>query len=218
MRGKREKEKSEQKKGFFPSVVRRRRFASLALSTFKKKKSLLTSKRATATTGPTGPSPTEQEKQPRERHQREEQVPQEGGVVPLGVALGDGDVDAGAGEDVYEVGVVGEDDESATAVDGRQLELGAVLGEAHALHFAGGDRVDELRVAPLVPFGERPGILQSRRGRGGKGAGVRLRGSRGLLLRGGGEVEGEGRGGRGEGGEGGEARGGEELEEGVELS
>ena len=181
-----------------------------------KKKTILTSERAATPTGAPGPSPAEQEEQPGERHQREQQVAQQRRVVPLRVALRDADVDSRAREDVDEVGVVGQHDERAAAVDGRQLELRAVLGEAHALDLAGVDGIDELRVAPLVALGERAGILERGRSRGGKLAGVGLLDGGGLLLGRGREVEGEGRGRRGEGRERGEARGGEELrKEGV---
>ena len=198
---------------FFQTISRP---LAMTTTTQVSKKNNLTSERATTPAGPSGPSPAEQEEQTRKRHQREQQVSEQRRVVALRVALGHRDVDAGAREDVDEVGVVGQHDERAAAVDGRQLELRAVLREAHALDLAGVDGVDELGVAPLVALGQGGGVFQGGRGRGGKLARLGLDGGGLLLLGRGREVEGESRGRGGGGGEGrerGEARGGEELVE-----
>ncbi len=43
-------------------------------------------------------------------------------------------------------------------IDGGQLQLGAVLGEAHALHLAALHGVDKLGVAPLVALWQARGV------------------------------------------------------------
>ncbi len=81
----------------------------------------------------------------------------------------------------------------AATVNGCQLELRAVLAEAHALDLAVFDGVDELGVAPLRPLGER--VLAARRldvGRS-EASGLRELDLLHLLRRGRGVVDGVGR-------------------------
>lgn len=133
---------------------------------------------------PTGPGTrpalraAKEEEEPREGDEGEEQVTDEGeeAAGAGGVALGDGDVDAVGGEDVDEVGVVGHDDGGAAAVDGRELEHAAVLGEPDALDLALLDGAEELAVAPLAAVGDVGGRL----GRGEEGVGEGVGGGRAL--------------------------------------
>ncbi len=76
---------------------------------------------AHATTRSTTTSPVEEEEKASEGNQREEEVAQQGNVVALLIALRNRNVNAILGEDVDQLGVTGQHDQSTSPIYGSQL-------------------------------------------------------------------------------------------------
>mmetsp|Transcript_10573 Transcript_10573/g.65020 ORF Transcript_10573/g.65020 Transcript_10573/m.65020 type:complete len:789 (-) Transcript_10573:618-2984(-) len=95
---------------------------------------------------------SEEEEQPTERNQREEEVTDEGHVVALALAFRDGDVHPVLGEQVHQLWIVRQGHQGPPAIHGGELQLGSVLAESHAFHFAGVHGFQELGVSPVGAF------------------------------------------------------------------